>query len=90
MSVNDGAGNCQLLYGADSENPELLHEDEHFDYYVLLQPNRVSINRANAVITMTCIYWKLWIATVHGFDSENAELLYEDEYFHSLLYTTSI
>jgi hypothetical protein len=56
MSVNDGAGNCQLLYGADSENPELLHEDEHFDYYVLLQPNRVSINRANAVITMTCMH----------------------------------
>ena len=46
MSVNDGTGNCQLLNGVDSENPELLHKDEHFDYYILLQPNRASISRA--------------------------------------------
>ena len=43
ISVENDTGNCELLNGVDSEHAELFHEDEHFDYYVLLQPNRVSI-----------------------------------------------
>jgi hypothetical protein len=44
ISFNNGTGNCQLLNGLDSENPELLHEDERFDHLTLLQPNRVSMS----------------------------------------------
>ena len=41
--VNNNPGNCELLYDVVSDDhAELLYEDEHFDYIVLLQPIRVS------------------------------------------------
>jgi hypothetical protein len=38
-----GEENCELLKAVHSEEPaESLKKDEHFDYYILLQPERVS------------------------------------------------
>ena len=34
--------NCELLNDVDSERPNLLERDESYDYYVLLEPKRVS------------------------------------------------
>ena len=34
--------NCELLRTVDFEEPESLKEDENFDYYILLEPDRVS------------------------------------------------
>ena len=34
--------NCELLKDVDSERPELLLQDEKFDYFLLLDPNRKS------------------------------------------------
>lgn len=42
--------NCELLYDVESESPELLHENDIYDYYILLQPNRVSISRTSQLI----------------------------------------
>ena len=35
--------NCEFLNDIASEKPDLLVQDEKFDYYVLLNPRRVSI-----------------------------------------------
>jgi hypothetical protein len=41
-----GEENCELLKTVDSEEPaESLKKDENFDYYILLQPERVSTVR---------------------------------------------
>jgi hypothetical protein len=41
-----GQGNCELLKTVDSEEPaESLKKNENFDYYILLQPDRVSTVR---------------------------------------------
>ena len=40
-----GQENCELLKAVDSEEPENLKEDNNFDYYILLQPHRVSMVR---------------------------------------------
>ena len=38
-----GEENCELLKAVHSEEPaESLKKDENFDYYILLQPERVS------------------------------------------------
>ena len=40
--------NCELLETLDSEEPaETLKDDENFDHYILLQPERVSIYSQN-------------------------------------------
>ena len=39
--------NCEFLSAVASENPEQLHKNEQFDYYILLQPTRSSY-RCNA------------------------------------------
>jgi hypothetical protein len=54
--------------------------------YYFSPTGQVSVE-LNAVIT---IIYTVNYELLHGFDSENAQLLYEDEYFHSLLYTTYI
>ena len=41
----EGQGNCELLKTVHSEEPENLKEDNNFDYYILLQPHRVSLIR---------------------------------------------
>jgi hypothetical protein len=39
-----GEGNCELLKTVNSaEQPGNLKKDENFDYYILLQPERVSM-----------------------------------------------
>ena len=38
-----GQENCELLKAVDSEEPENLKKDDNFDYYILLQPHRVSV-----------------------------------------------
>ena len=41
-----GEENCELLKTVDSEEPaESLKKDDNFDYYILLQPERVSTVR---------------------------------------------
>ena len=35
--------NCEFLKDVSTEKPELLLKDEDYDYYILLSPNRVSI-----------------------------------------------
>ncbi len=37
-----GNENCELLKAVDSEEPGSLKQDENFDYYILLEPDRVS------------------------------------------------
>ena len=34
--------NCELLADVDTEKPDLLLKDANCDYYVLLEPSRVS------------------------------------------------
>ena len=45
--VNNDTANCELLFGVESEKPELLYENENYDYYTLLHPSRVSIRIVN-------------------------------------------
>ena len=42
-SANDGYENCEFLNAVDSEESEFLYKNAQYDYYKLLQPNRVSI-----------------------------------------------
>jgi hypothetical protein len=49
-STYEGKENCEFLHAVDSENPELLYKDENFDYYILLQPKRVSIITRYAIM----------------------------------------
>ena len=39
----EGYENCELLKAVDSDEPENLKKDDNFDYYILLQPHRVSM-----------------------------------------------
>ena len=39
----EGFENCELLKAVDSDEPENLKKDDNFDYYILLQPHRVSM-----------------------------------------------
>ena len=39
----EGFENCELLKAVDSDEPENLKKDDNFDYYILLQPHRVSV-----------------------------------------------
>lgn len=43
--ISNGEKNCELLRDVHSEKPDLLLNDDQFDYYLLLDPNRVSVNR---------------------------------------------
>jgi hypothetical protein len=40
--------NCELLRDVHSEKPDLLLNDDQFDHYQLLDPNRVSMNHMHA------------------------------------------
>ncbi len=46
----EGQENCELLKAVDSEERENLREDNNFDYYILLQPHRISLVRICFVI----------------------------------------
>ena len=49
--------NCELLHTVDSEEPdEYLKNDENFDYYVLVKPERVSMHgKVKIIFYFTCI-----------------------------------
>ena len=52
-----GNENCELLKTVDSEKPGGLKEDENFDYYILLQPHRVSkVFDCQKFIHKACMY----------------------------------
>ena len=47
--------NCELLRDVHSEKPDLLLNDDQFDHYQLLDPNRVSMNRYIYILENTCM-----------------------------------
>ena len=56
--TSGGEENCELLKTVDSEEPPgSLKKDENFDYYKLLQPERVSTVRI--FLYTECMYKKL-------------------------------
>ena len=56
--TSGGTENCELLKTVYSEEqPVSLKKDENFDYYILLQPDRVSI--LSEYVFMRKVYRKL-------------------------------
>ena len=49
--------NCELLKDVDSDRPELLLQDEKFDYLLLLDPSRVGIKISHANDLLLRIRW---------------------------------
>ena len=43
LKTSNSNKNCEFLKDVSSEKPDLLLNDERYDYYILLNPNRVSI-----------------------------------------------
>ncbi len=43
ITCDNSEGNCELLHVHVTENPQYLVEDGGSDYYILLQPDRVSL-----------------------------------------------
>ncbi len=52
-SANDRYENCELLNAVDSEESEFLYKNAQYDYYKLLQPNRVSASIISAILKTT-------------------------------------
>ena len=43
LVTSNSEKNCEFLEDISSEKPDLLLNDVRYDYYILLNPNRVSI-----------------------------------------------
>ena len=43
LKTSNSDRNCEFLKDISSEKPEVLVDDGRYDYYILLNPNRVSI-----------------------------------------------
>ena len=60
--TSNGDKNCEFLTDVHSEKPEFLLKDEQYDYYILLDPSRVCINRVltrKDIFTFQCILRKI-------------------------------
>jgi hypothetical protein len=63
--TSGGQGNCELLKTVDLEEPaENLKKDENFDYYKLLQPERVRTVRKNWTKFQTILQNKINLINV--------------------------
>ena len=52
---HDGRENCELLHAVEREEPENLQENGTYDYLIMVQPQRVSKNGLDNVVTNVVI-----------------------------------
>ena len=48
---HDGREHCELLHAVEREEPENLQENITYDYLIMIQPQRVSKDRLDNVVT---------------------------------------
>ena len=52
---HDGRENCELLHAVEREEPENLQENGTYDYLIMIQPETVSKNGLDNVVTNVVI-----------------------------------
>ena len=55
ISPHDGRENCELLHAVEREEPGYLQENGTYDYLIMIQPQRVSKNGLDNVVTNVVI-----------------------------------
>ena len=55
ISPHDGRENCELLHAVEREEPENLQENGTYDYLIMIQPETVSKNGLDNVVTNVVI-----------------------------------